>query len=174
MTTFKRLGRALRFLREQQGRSQKEVAVAAQVTPPMLSAFENERASPELDTLDRLLNRGLKVSLADLEWALDIVNDRLPRAEAGAARKGAEPAGSRSGQRPGTRTAASFAPGSPVAAALAELSALGSPALGSPTLGPALEQGYAEVARGLLRLSRAVFEIVVESSRDLAPPDEQD
>jgi transcriptional regulator with XRE-family HTH domain len=164
VTTFKRLGRALRFLREQQGRSQKEVAVAAQVTPPMLSAFENERARPELDTLDRLLHRGLKVSLAELEWALDIVNDRLPRDGSAAPRKGAAgTAAARSSARPGLRSSGAPASGSPIGEALAELTEIHSTALS-----PALEQGYAEVARGLLRISRAVFESVVESAAE--PP----
>ena len=161
MTTFKRLGRALRFLREQQGRSQKEVAVAAQVTPPMLSAFENERARPELDTLDRLLSRGLKVSLAELEWALDIVNDRLPRDASAAPRKSSAAPGPAA--RPGQRSAGAPATGSQIGEALAELAEIHSTALS-----PALEQGYAEVARGLLRISRAVFESVVESAAE--PP----
>lgn len=170
MTTFKRLGRALRFLREQQGRSQKEVAVAAHVTPPMLSAFENERSSPELDTLDRLLHRGLKVSLGDLEWALDIVNDRLPREGTTTARRAApDGAASRAGSRLGARTAGAAVPDPLVSAALAELAALG-----STTLGPALEQGYAEVARGLLRLSRAVLESMLEPARDLPSSGRED
>ncbi len=166
MTTFKRLGRALRFLREQQGRSQKEVAVAANVTPPMLSAFENERSSPELDTLDRLLHRGLKVSLGDLEWALDIVNDRLPRDGAATAGRAA-PNGTAS--RPGTRATGAPAPDPLVNAALSELGALG-----STPLGAALEQGYAEVARGLLRLSRAVLESMLEPAHDLPSSGRED
>lgn len=170
MTTFKRLGRALRFLREQQGRSQKEVAVAAHVTPPMLSAFENERSSPELDTLDRLLHRGLKVSLGDLEWALDIVNDRLPRDGIATARQAApDGTASRAGTRPRPR-AAPATPADPlVNAALSELAALG-----STPLSAALEQGYAEVARGLLRLSRAVLESMLEPARDLPSSGHED
>ncbi len=170
MTTFKRLGRALRFLREQQGRSQKEVAVAAQVTPPMLSAFENERARPELDTLDRLLSRGLKVTLAELEWALDIVNDRLPRDGSPAPRKVASGTSApRAAARPGQRSAATAAPGSLIGDALSELADVHSAALP-----PALEQGYAEIARGLLRISRAVFESVVTSAAESAAPDLED
>lgn len=138
---FKGLGKALRLLRDKRSRSQKEVAAAAGVTPPMLSAYENDRTSPEIETLDKILQLGLEASLADLTWALDVVNDRLPRRE----HPGLAPADVR---RPGTLRGA-------LDPALASLLSGG----GEP-LPPALEQGYAEIVRGLLRISRFVFESV--------------
>ena len=87
METFRRLGMALRFLRDRQGLSQKDVAQRAEVTAPMLSAYENDRADPELSTLDRILRLGLRVRLEDLAWALAIVNDRAVKVRSGDARE---------------------------------------------------------------------------------------
>lgn len=138
MTVFSRLGRALRFLRERQGRSQKEVAAAANITPPMLSAYENERAMPEIETLDRILGRGLSATLEELRWAIDVVNDRATVV--------ADPA------RP-TRPA--FNP----------IDRNGTAARGMLAPSPNLEQACSEIAQGLLRAGQAMIEAVSESTR---------
>lgn len=137
MTIFHRLGRALRFLREKRGKSQKDVAAAAGVTPPMLSAYENERTCPEVDTLDKILHLGLEASLADLCWALDVVNDRMPRSLPSSA-----PAAS--------PTSRSF--DHSIRTLIAQE--------GEP-MPPALEDGYLQIVRGLLQISRAVYDSVV-------------
>lgn len=144
-TVFKGLGKALRLLRDKRGRSQKEVAAAAGVTPPMLSAYENERTSPEMETLDKILDLGLQASLADLTWALDVVNDRLPH-------RAASLAGSPAGPLRAVE------PGSPLTPQLATLLSPGAAALP-----PALEEGYAEIVRGLVKISRAVFESIART-----------
>lgn len=136
---FRGLGRALRFLREKRGKSQKQVAAAAGVTPPMLSSYENDRTRPELDTLDKILHRGLEATLDELCWALDVVNDRLPRREGGT-------------QAPGKGAA------DDAHALNAQLRTL--LAAGDKPLPPALEHGYAEILHGLLKISRYVFESV--------------
>ena len=144
-TIFSGLGKALRLLRDKRGKSQKEVAAAAGITPPMLSAYENERTSPEMETLDKILDLGLQASLADLTWALDVVNDRLPRRESLA--PGLLP---EVGYRPGSRGGGSLD---------RQLTAMLS--TGGESLPPALEEGYAEMVRALYKISRFVFESVV-------------
>lgn len=139
MSIFERLGRALRFLRERQGRSQKEVAAAANITPPMLSAYENERASPELETLDRILRLGLVATLEDLRWAIEVVNDRVAAAPES------------------LRTRAGAASETGASRGIPHLAPSGAP--------QDLEQGCAEIARGLLRLSQAMVEAVHEANR---------
>jgi transcriptional regulator with XRE-family HTH domain len=146
VSLFRGLGPALRLLRHQRGKSQKQVAAAAGVTPPMLSAYENERTCPEMETLDKVLDRGLEASLEDLTWALDVVNDRLPR-------HAAPPAESPARRDP-TRTAV-------------DPRLLAILASGGDALPPALEEGYSEIVQGLLKISRFVFESV---SR---PPEER-
>lgn len=136
MTIFHRLGRALRFLREKRGKSQKDVAAAAGVTPPMLSAYENERTCPEVDTLDKILHLGLEASLADLCWALDVVNDRMPRNMPGAS--------------PASASSRRF--DQSIQALIAQE---------GESLPPALEEGYLQIVRGLLQISRAVYDSVV-------------
>ena len=66
------LGRALRWLREDRGMKQDDVAQTAGITRPMLSAYERGRVQPTLDTLDRLL-RALDCDLNALSQALKIV-----------------------------------------------------------------------------------------------------
>ena len=66
------LGRALRWLREDRGLKQEDVAQIAGITRPMLSAYERGRVQPTLDTLDRLL-RALDCDLSALSEALKIV-----------------------------------------------------------------------------------------------------
>lgn len=70
MSPFENLGKALRWLRQHRGLRQCDVAYAALVTRPMLSAYENERRQPSLETLGRLLV-ALHADLADLQEALD-------------------------------------------------------------------------------------------------------
>jgi len=148
VTIFHRLGRALRFLREKRGKSQKDVAAAAGVTPPMLSAYENERTCPEVDTLDKILHLGLESTLADLCWALDVVNDRMPRTL---------PSSATSGHEEGRASHGSGRFDSPLRALLASE---------SEGLSPALEDGYRQIVQGLLQISRVVYESVVNP-----PPD---
>lgn len=143
MTIFHRLGRALRFLRERQGRSQKEVAAAANITPPMLSAYENERSCPEIDTLDRILRLGLAATLEDLRWAIDVVNDRA--------------AASPDAWRTPHAAAPAVDPSRPAL--------LGSVQVSPSSLPPELEQGCAELARGLLRMSQAMVAVVAQANR---------
>jgi transcriptional regulator with XRE-family HTH domain len=149
MVIFARLGRALRLLREHLGKSQKQVAAAAGITSPMLSAYERERARPEVETLDKILRLGLAADLADLAWALDVVNERRPAADRESGGAGAPAAEPR------------------LHPALAAI--LGRQ---GEALHPALEQGYAEIVSGLLAISRFVYERVAggaESPAALAP-----
>lgn len=60
------LGTALRLLRLQRGKTQKEVAEAAGIRGPMLSGYENGGKVPALKTLLKLL-KALGCSLTDLE-----------------------------------------------------------------------------------------------------------
>lgn len=55
LSIFAGLGPTLRRLRRLRGLSQREVARAAGVTRPMISAYERERTLPSVETLDRLL-----------------------------------------------------------------------------------------------------------------------
>ncbi len=72
---FDRLGRAVRWLREQQGKKQYIVADTAGVTKGMLSAYETGRQKPSLETLEKLL-AALDCDLHDLHNAIQIVNER--------------------------------------------------------------------------------------------------
>ncbi|HYN23393.1 MAG TPA: helix-turn-helix transcriptional regulator [Thermoanaerobaculia bacterium] len=75
MATFLGLGRALRWLRDRQGKRQYQVADAAGITKAMLSAYETGKQKPSLDTLEKILD-ALDCSLNDLHNALQIVNER--------------------------------------------------------------------------------------------------
>jgi len=72
---FYQLGRALRWLRERQGKKQYLVADAAGVTKGMLSAYETGRQKPSLETLEKLLT-ALEANLHELHNAIQIVNER--------------------------------------------------------------------------------------------------
>ncbi|MEP7012593.1 MAG: helix-turn-helix transcriptional regulator [Acidobacteriota bacterium] len=72
---FDRLGRAVRWLRERQGKKQYLVADTAGVTKGMLSAYETGRQKPSLETLEKLLT-ALGCDLHDLHNAIQIVNER--------------------------------------------------------------------------------------------------
>jgi transcriptional regulator with XRE-family HTH domain len=94
MSIFHGLGRALRWLRDRQGKRQYQVADAAGITKAMLSAYETGKQKPSLDTLEKIL-AALECDLNDLHNALQIVNER-PEA---IRRSGLQREGSWSGQR---------------------------------------------------------------------------
>ena len=75
MSIFHGLGRALRWLRDRQGKRQYQVADAAGITKAMLSAYETGKQKPSLDTLEKILT-ALECDLNDLHNALQIVNER--------------------------------------------------------------------------------------------------
>ena len=75
MPTFQGLGRALRWLRDRQGKRQYQVADAAGITKAMLSAYETGKQKPSLDTLEKILD-ALDCNLNDLHNSLQIVNER--------------------------------------------------------------------------------------------------
>src|SRR6185369_7809945 len=89
MSIFHGLGRALRWLRDRQGKRQYQVADAAGITKAMLSAYETGKQKPSLVTLEKIL-AALDGDLNDLHNALQIVNER-PEAirKAGGAKSGA-------------------------------------------------------------------------------------
>lgn len=75
MSIFTGLGRAIRWLRDRQGKRQYQVADAAGITKAMLSAYETGKQKPSLDTLEKIL-AALECDLNDLHNALQIVNER--------------------------------------------------------------------------------------------------
>jgi len=75
MSIFNGLGRALRWLRDRQGKRQYQVADAAGITKAMLSAYETGKQKPSLDTLEKILD-SLECDLNDLHNALQIINER--------------------------------------------------------------------------------------------------
>jgi transcriptional regulator with XRE-family HTH domain len=92
MSIFHGLGRALRWLRDRQGKRQYQVADAAGITKAMLSAYETGKQKPSLDTLEKILT-ALECDLNDLHNALQIVNERPEaiRRSGGGTREGAWP-----------------------------------------------------------------------------------
>src|SRR5215217_7445598 len=68
MSIFNGLGRALRWLRDRQGKRQYQVADAAGITKAMLSAYETGKQKPSLDTLEKILG-ALNGDLNDLHNA---------------------------------------------------------------------------------------------------------
>jgi len=138
---FDQLGHALRQLRLTRGLNQKELAKAAAITGPMLSAYENGKTNPEVKTLDKILD-GLGASLADLDWALRLVNKKQTRGE-GPAEKG----------RPGR-----WPTGVP------RVDGLTSGSDPSTPLPHALEEGYSEIVHGLLRINRFIFESMAHTT----------
>ena len=75
MSIFHGLGRAIRWLRDRQGKRQYQVADAAGITKAMLSAYETGKQKPSLETLEKILT-ALDCDLNDLHNALQIVNER--------------------------------------------------------------------------------------------------
>ena len=78
MASFTGLGRALRWIRQRQGKKQYEVAEAARVTKAMLSSYENEKQRPAIDTLERILD-SLEIDLDYLAYAIRVVRQEEDR-----------------------------------------------------------------------------------------------
>jgi transcriptional regulator with XRE-family HTH domain len=85
-----RLGAALRWLRDRQGRKQYQVADSAGITKGMLSAYETGRQRPSLETLEKILQT-LGCDLNDLHYALRVVNGDLEAPSATPGRFSGEP-----------------------------------------------------------------------------------
>src|SRR5262249_35830949 len=96
MPIFDGLGRALRWLRDRQGKRQYQVAADAGITKAMLSAYETGKQKPSLDTLEKILD-ALVCDLNDLHNALQIINGRpqTPRTAAREERRAGTAAGGR-------------------------------------------------------------------------------
>lgn len=82
MASFNGLGKALRWIRQRQGKKQYEVADAAHVTKAMLSSYENEKQRPTIETLERILD-ALEIDLEYLAYALRSVTDEERRRSGG-------------------------------------------------------------------------------------------
>src|SRR3979409_1631423 len=105
MSIFHGLGRALRWLRDRQGKRQYQVADTAGITKAMLSAYETGKQKPSLDTLEKIL-AALECDLNDLHNALQIVNERPEAIRRASGRDAAWP-GQRRDLQEGTRDSAS-------------------------------------------------------------------
>lgn len=79
---FRGLGKALRWIRQRQGKKQYEVAEAAGITKAMLSSYENEKQRPALDTLERILD-ALEIDLDYLAHAIRMVRQEEDRRSGG-------------------------------------------------------------------------------------------
>jgi len=97
MSTFQGLGRALRWLRDRQGKRQYQVADTAGITKAMLSAYETGKQKPSLDTLEKILD-ALDCTLNDLHNSLQIVNERPEAIRRMTGRDGGWTAGRRDAQ----------------------------------------------------------------------------
>lgn len=78
MPSFQGLHKALRWLRLQANRKQREVAEAAGITQAMLCSYEQGKRTPSLQSLEKILD-SLGADLAQLSDALALVNDRSSR-----------------------------------------------------------------------------------------------
>lgn len=78
MASFIGLGKALRWIRQRQGKKQFEVAEAASITKAMLSSYENEKQRPAIDTLERILD-ALEIDLDYLAYAIRVVRQEEER-----------------------------------------------------------------------------------------------
>ncbi|HEX5761473.1 MAG TPA: helix-turn-helix transcriptional regulator [Thermoanaerobaculia bacterium] len=88
MHLFENLGRALRWLRDRQGKKQYEVAESAGITKGMLCAYETGKQRPSLETLDKLL-LALGCDLLALHEALALVSGRYAALQVAAPRPSA-------------------------------------------------------------------------------------
>jgi|CXWL01.1.fsa_nt_gi transcriptional regulator with XRE-family HTH domain len=92
MGSFERLGRALRWIRQRQGKKQFEIASDARITKAMLSSYENEKQRPTLETLERILT-ALRVDLDGLAYAMRaVLQEEQNKASVAAGTKPAHPA----------------------------------------------------------------------------------
>ena len=71
MLSFSNIGNALRWLRKRRGMKQAEVAQAAGITSPMLSAYETGKHRPSLATIDKILG-ALDCDVRHLATALKV------------------------------------------------------------------------------------------------------
>lgn len=78
MSSFTGLGKALRWIRQRQGKKQFEVAEAASITKAMLSSYENQKQRPAIDTLERILD-ALEIDLDYLAYAIRVVRQEEER-----------------------------------------------------------------------------------------------
>jgi len=156
MSIFHGLGRALRWLRDRQGKRQYQVADSAGITKAMLSAYETGKQKPSLDTLEKILT-ALECDLNDLHNSLQIVNER-PEAirRSGMQREGTWP-GQRSELRESSRDAGDGA--SPNVYNILGI---------SRPLPPAEEQALSEMLLGFHKLVRYLHDSISP------PPDEHD
>ena len=131
---FDGLGKALRWIRQRQGKKQYEVAEAAGITKAMLSSYENGKQRPALDTLERILD-ALGIDLDYLAHAL-----RMVRQE-----------GEGRGERPLGR--APYAPGGPLGPYLDLERTLGL----DRRLDPGEEQAVGQMLEGYHNLLRYIL-----------------
>ncbi len=60
------IGRRLKVMRTERGRTAKEVAAAAEIHPTTLSRIESGREAPKWQTIQRIVVDGLDAELSDL------------------------------------------------------------------------------------------------------------
>ena len=89
MDHFNRLGKAIKWLREDAELRQNEIATRAGITKAMISSYESGRSVPTIATLDKILS-AIGADIADLCSALALVNGR-PLLPGATAEIGAEP-----------------------------------------------------------------------------------
>lgn len=139
MARFNNIGKALRFLREDQGWSQKDLAQAAGITGAMLSNYETGEKKPSLDSLGKLLD-ALGLYLGTFDDALDVVNKRTKRRES----LGIAP------------RSPAVAPGRLDAGGEIDVQAF----IGAEQALPAdLEQGFVEMIKGFRQIARYMYRV---------------
>lgn len=82
MDHFNKLGKAIKWLREDADLRQNEVAGRAGITKAMISSYESGRSLPTVATLDKILG-ALDADLFALCNALELVNGRQPQGRRG-------------------------------------------------------------------------------------------
>ena len=142
MTRFANIGKALRFLREQRGWSQKDLAQAAHITGAMLSNYETGEKKPSIDSLGKVLD-ALGLYLGKFDDALDVVNERPLR---GGALGAAENAGGSPGGGEGEIDVRAF--------------------IGADGELPSdLAEGFVEMVKGFRRVARYMYRSILDSRR---------
>lgn len=159
MSTFQGLGRALRWLRDRQGKRQYQVADAAGITKAMLSAYETGKQKPSLDTLEKILD-ALDCNLNDLHNSLQIVNER-PEAIR-------RPGGGRDTGWPARRDSQEmFAPGERSGPDVYHVLGINRP------IPPIEEQALSEMLQGFHRLVRYFHDSVSQAVPPEPEPEEE-